>query len=86
MTIEQRGTLDLRTATADQINQAMTLGTIEALRQHQEAGHSVVVWDREHDRIVIVPPDEITLPEGSPPANGPESTRKRPVADPAATS
>lgn len=70
---DQHGTLDLRTATAEQINQAMTLGTIEALRKH-EAGHSVVVWDREHDRIVIVPPDQITLPEADPPVNGPEAT------------
>ena len=58
-----RDGLDLRTASVEQINTLMRQGAIQALREHKRAGHSVIVWDRENDRIVTVPPEEIEIPE-----------------------
>jgi hypothetical protein len=57
------GSVDLRDATAEEINEAMTRGAIDALREHKRAGNSVVVWDREKDCVVLVPPEEIIVPD-----------------------
>ncbi len=53
---------DLRTATPEEMRLRMNLGVADALRDHKEAGNSIVVWDREHDRVVLVPPEQIVVP------------------------
>lgn len=58
-----KGILGYPDATAEEINWAMNIALIDALRKHKQAGNSVVVWDRENDRIVTVPPEEIVVPE-----------------------
>ena len=50
---------DLRTATGVEINEAMSVAVSEALRDHQEAGRSIVVW--EDGRIIRLSPDEIAI-------------------------
>jgi len=58
-----RENLDLRTASGEEVARAMTKGVIDALRAHKLAGNPVVVWDRGRDEIVIVPADEIVVPD-----------------------
>jgi hypothetical protein len=58
-----REELDLRTATGQEIEQAMTRGVKAALREHKRAGNPVAIWDRENDRVILVPPEEIVLPD-----------------------
>jgi hypothetical protein len=55
----EREKLDLYTASSDQILRAMRRGAAKALLEHKRAGNPVVVWDREADRIILLPPDEI---------------------------
>jgi hypothetical protein len=63
--------LDPRTASSRDLERAMRRGGLKALRLHKRAGNPVVVWDRETDRIVLLPPDEIPdEPEREP---GPQS-------------
>src|SRR5262245_43129755 len=66
-------TWDLRTAAGEEINRAMRLGVVEALRDHKAHGRPIVVWDREKKRVVHVAADDIVIPEGDAPhlaANG----------------
>jgi hypothetical protein len=58
-----RDELDLRTATGQQIEQAMTRGVIAALRAHKRAGNSVAIWDRANGRVILVPSEEIIVPD-----------------------
>ena len=60
---EDRPDLDLRTATTGEINEAMTRGAFDALREHKRAGVPAVTWDYETGRVVLVPPEEIVVPE-----------------------
>ena len=64
-----RGILGNWDATSEEIREALGHAISAALREHKRAGRSVVMWDREHDRIMIVPPDEIVIPDDAP-ANG----------------
>jgi hypothetical protein len=67
---DENGGLDLRTATSEQIGAAIRRGIIAALRRHKQAGVPAVVWNRENNRIVRVPPEEIPdFPEPSPGAD-----------------
>jgi hypothetical protein len=63
-----RNGLDLRTASGQEVNEAMAHGVFDALKRHKEAGRSVVVW--EDGRIVHVPPDEIVIPDNAEAVNG----------------
>ncbi len=54
---------DLGTATPEEINRTMARGVSQALQEHRCAGRSIVVWDREHDHAVIIPPEQIVLPD-----------------------
>jgi hypothetical protein len=51
--------LDMRTATNDEIVEAMNRGVRKALREHKLAGNPIVVWDRDTNTILTVPPEEI---------------------------
>lgn len=53
-------------ATGDQVRGALQRAVNLALREHKQAGNSIVVWDREEDRTVVVPPDQIVIEDGSP--------------------
>jgi hypothetical protein len=55
--------IDLGTATTEEITEAMGRGVRAALLGHKLAGRSVVVWDREKDQTIILPPDQIIVPE-----------------------
>ena len=52
-------------ATGDEIRDAMEVAVRNALREHKRAGHSVVVWDREKDEIVVLQPGQIEVPDDS---------------------
>ncbi|WP_435021016.1 hypothetical protein TA3x_002141 [Tundrisphaera sp. TA3] len=41
----------------------MGLGVRDALREHKRLGQSIVVWDRENQKIVEIPAEEIVVPE-----------------------
>jgi hypothetical protein len=41
----------------------MTRGVKAALREHKRSGNSVAIWDREHDLVILVPPEEIIVPD-----------------------
>jgi hypothetical protein len=51
--------LDLRTASIDELVEAMNRGVRRALREHKRAGNPIVVWDRDTDTIVTLRPEEI---------------------------
>jgi hypothetical protein len=51
--------LDLRTATMDEVAEAISYGVRKALAHHKRIGNFVVVWDRETGQIIEVPPDKI---------------------------
>jgi hypothetical protein len=57
---------DLRTATVEQITDAFARGVRSTLREHKRAGHPIVVWDRDQDRIVILRADQIDVPDEIP--------------------
>lgn len=59
---EKSPEIDLRTATGEEMRRRMNLGVADALLAHKDAGNSVVVWDRENDRVVLVPAEEIEIP------------------------
>lgn len=81
-----RGILGNWEATGEQIRRAMGHAIAKTLSEHKEAGRSVVMWDREHDRIVIVPPDEINVPEAVEETNGSGPNRDGSRSDPASMS
>ena len=41
----------------------MGLGVRNALREHKRLGQSIVVWDRENQKIVEIPAEEIVVPD-----------------------
>lgn len=53
--------LDLRTATGQEINDAMCKGVRAALRRHKAAGVPIVVW--KNGQIVHIPAEEIEAPD-----------------------
>lgn len=57
---------------------AMRRGVTEALREHKRIGNPVVVWDREADRVVEVPPGEIPCVEADTPDERPASIAPTP--------
>jgi hypothetical protein len=61
MSEDGKGILGDWDATGEEIRQAMGDAINAALREHKRAGHSVVVW--EDGRIVVVPPEEIVVPD-----------------------
>jgi hypothetical protein len=58
-----KGILGRRDATSEEIREAIELAVREAVRRHKRAGNSIVVWDRENDRAVVLPPEQIDIPE-----------------------
>jgi hypothetical protein len=61
MSEDGRGILGNPDATGEEIRQAMGNAINAVLREHKRAGHSVVVW--EDGRTIVVPPEEIVVPE-----------------------
>jgi hypothetical protein len=57
----QHPEIDLRDASGEQVNQRMTEGVSEALREHRNARRGVVVW--KEGRVVQLPAEEILVPE-----------------------
>lgn len=47
----------------DEVAEAMGHAISDALREHRRAGVSIAVWDWDQDRVVIVPPEEIVVPD-----------------------
>lgn len=60
-----KGVLGHWDATSEDVRRALTHAIADALRAHKLAGNSVVVWDRENDRIVEIPAEEIVVPEAA---------------------
>lgn len=56
-----RGILGHWEATGEELRDALEMAAHEALAEHKKAGESVVVWDRENDRIVTLSPEEIEV-------------------------
>jgi hypothetical protein len=46
-----------------EIVRAMKSGVRDALREHKRLGQSIVVWDRENQKIVEIPAEEIVVPD-----------------------
>ncbi len=51
--------VDLKTANGETVNELLRTASREVLLDHKRAGQSVVVWDRENDRILTIPPEQI---------------------------
>jgi hypothetical protein len=58
-----RGILGNRDATAEEVAEAMGHAIREAVRDHKRAGNPIAVWDWEKNEVVIVPPEEIVIPD-----------------------
>ncbi|HMB08421.1 MAG TPA: hypothetical protein VKP69_32410 [Isosphaeraceae bacterium] len=58
-----RGILGKRDATGEEIRQAMGYAIREAVRDHKRAGNPIAVRDWGKNGIVIVPPEEINVPD-----------------------
>jgi hypothetical protein len=58
-----RGILGKRDATAQEIAEAMGHAFREALIEQQRAGNPVPTWDWEKNEVVLVPPEEIAIPD-----------------------
>jgi hypothetical protein len=58
-----RGILGKRDATSDEIAKAMGYAIREAVRDHKRAGNPIAVWDWDKNEVVIVPPEEIAIPD-----------------------
>lgn len=56
-----RGILGRWEATGEELRDALEMAAHEALTEHKQASESVVVWDRENDRIVTLSPEEIEV-------------------------
>jgi hypothetical protein len=67
----KRPEIDLRTASADEVNRLMRLGVRDALRRHKEAGVPAVVW--QDGRIVLLLPEQINIPDEDTGPEGPHS-------------
>ncbi len=52
-----------RDATGEEIRQAMGFAIREAVRDHKRAGNPIAVWDWGKNEVVIVPPEEIVVPD-----------------------
>jgi hypothetical protein len=63
MTETAKGILADESATDDEVAEVMEKAIDAALRGHKRAGVPVAVWDWEHERVVIVSPEEITIPD-----------------------
>ena len=63
MSDDGKGILGDWDATGEEIRQAMGRAISAALGEHKRAGNSVAVWDSETERVAIVPPEEIVLPD-----------------------
>jgi len=59
MTDHPADDLDLRSSSVEQITKRMRQGVRQALYEHKQAGRSVIVWDREKDRIETLSAAEI---------------------------
>ncbi len=59
------GILANRDATDEEIAEVMGYAIEDALRAHKRAGVPIAVWDWENNRVVIVPPEEIVVPDES---------------------
>jgi hypothetical protein len=79
---EGEGVLGNWDATGREIRNAMEVAVRKALLEHKKSGRSVVVWDRENDRIVELEPEQLDISEGpSEPASNPHGVNApNPVA------
>jgi hypothetical protein len=70
---EGRGILGDPEATGEQIRQAWEQAAVAAMEQHRRTGVPVATWDWENGRVLLIPADEIPVPDehslavGSPP-------------------
>jgi hypothetical protein len=56
-----KGILGNWDATGREVRDAMEVAVRKAILEHKRAGRSVVVWDRENDRIVTLSPEQIEV-------------------------
>jgi hypothetical protein len=57
------GILGKRDATGQEIADAMGYAFREAAREYKRAGIPIATWDWDRNEVVIVPPEEIAIPE-----------------------
>ncbi len=74
-----KGILADRNASDEEVAEVMEQAIADALRAHKRAGVPIAVWDWEHNHVVVVPPDQIEVPDhgpsdrnGAPEQNGTE--------------
>lgn len=58
-----RGILGRPEATTEEVREAMGEAIDAALREHKRAGVPAATWDHETNRVVLVPPEDIPVPE-----------------------
>jgi len=63
MSDEGKGILGDWDANGEEIRRAMGHAISAALGEHKRAGNSVAVWDWKNERVEIVPPEEIVVPD-----------------------
>ena len=60
MTPNGHPTPDLRSATAEEINEAMAQGVFQAIEEHARARRSIVVWEEGH--VSLIATEDIVVP------------------------
>lgn len=58
-----KGILGRMDATGEEIADAMGFAFRQAAREHKRAGNPLPTWDWENNRVVMVPPEEIQVPD-----------------------
>ncbi len=77
MTDKTRTQIDLQTADGETVNELLRTASREVLLEHKRAGQSVVVWDRENDQILTIPPEQIPLGVDESVESGPQELAQR---------
>ena len=68
MVNEGKGILGNWEATDAEIRDVIELAVRDAVLEHKKAGRSIVVWDSENDRIVILRADQILVSDDPTPS------------------
>jgi hypothetical protein len=73
---EGRGILGDWQATGEEIRQAWERAAVAAMEEHRKTGVPVATWDWENGRVILIPADDLDIPNEHSLAGGPPPARK----------
>jgi hypothetical protein len=74
-----KGILGRWDATSEEIRQAIGEAIYLAMRKHKEAGVPAVTW--RDGKVVLIPPQDIVIPDDDAPESDPTETKKASDSD-----